>query len=58
MANMILDDEEEFNRMCDPCKIKSKEDKCPGCGGKKTTEFNPNFDMDRFEKMKKSGGDN
>lgn len=56
VINMVLDDEEEFNKLCSPCKVKSKESKCPGCGQNSIQEENPNFDMKRFEKLKNSSG--
>lgn len=61
MANMMLDEEEEFNKLCDTCKDKSKENKCSGCGKKaiKDEDVNPQFDDKKFEEMKKrSGGGN
>jgi hypothetical protein len=56
IANLNLDDEEEFNKLCTTCKSKSKEVKCNGCGKAKDQEVNPHFDNEYFEKLKKQHG--
>jgi hypothetical protein len=56
ITNMMVDDEEEFEKLCGKCKSDSKEPKCPGCGKSKDTYINPNFDEERFEKLKKMSG--
>lgn len=58
IINLILDDEEEFEKMCGKCKEESKIKKCITCGKKVEVEINPNFDDEYFEKLKKKyGGD-
>jgi hypothetical protein len=54
ITNMMLDDEEQYDKLCGKCKHDSKQVKCPGCGKSKVDEdVNPNFDDEHFEKLKK-----
>lgn len=58
LAQQLLDDEEELDRLCPACRARAEENRCPGCGapvGEPVRENNPNFDWARFEQMKKGG---
>lgn len=51
--NLVLDDEEDLDRMCPTCRAEAERDRCPVCGG--LTEqwgSNKNFDMARYEALK------
>ncbi len=56
-ANMSLDKEEEEANMCPDCLEDIKKHKCIICGKElqeaDTDNSNPNFDADRFEKLKR-----
>lgn len=53
IANITVDDEEEFEKLCSKCKNDSKQSKCSGCGKNKVDhDNNPNFDEEKFNKLK------
>lgn len=55
IANMTVDDEDEFEKLCDKCKANSENVKCAGCGDEQmhnARENNPNFDESKFDKYK------
>ncbi len=52
---MQLDREDEEKNMCPVCVEESKQKKCIKCGKNLDMfedEGNPNFDLDKFEKLK------
>ena len=58
--NLALDREEELARLCPACRERAEENRCPGCGapvGERVRESTPHFDWERFERMKRGGGD-
>lgn len=55
-VNLLLDEEEELDRLCPVCRAEAEKERCPVCGqetGTITQEENPAFDWSRFERMKK-----
>lgn len=54
LLQMILDGEEQLEKLCPSCRGKLGQEGCPVCG---TVTFgeNPNFDESRFEELKKHG---
>lgn len=55
-VNLLLDQEEEAQRLCPACRAAAEEERCPVCGrenGPVTRGENPAFDWARFARMKK-----
>jgi hypothetical protein len=55
VANISLDDDEEFEKLCGKCQSDADIKKCVGCGKEdfdNLSENNPNFDESIFEKYK------
>ena len=60
LANVILDREEELERLCPACRAQAMEEKCLRCG-RPAAEWgesggNPTFDPARFEQLKGGSG--
>lgn len=55
--HLMLDRQEQLERLCPHCREQLKEDRCSVCGGVMTGETgeNPHFDREKFEEMKKNG---
>lgn len=60
---MLLDEEEEFARLCPSCQVHGMEDRCVACGalvGEASACINENFDLDlfysRIQGTEKAGG--
>jgi hypothetical protein len=53
MVNMAVDNEEQLEKVCDPCQEKASEHRCISCNTLLNKEVNPNFDEALFEKLKK-----
>lgn len=54
---LMLDGEERKRKMCPACREKLEEHRCSCCGGRMENELgdNPQFDINRFEEMKRDG---
>lgn len=51
--NLVLDREEELDRMCPGCREQAEADVCPVCGESRGSwDCNDGFDWMRFEKLK------
>ncbi len=53
--HLLLDEEEELDRLCPTCRAQAQEDRCPVCGGvpgEHTAETNDAFDWDRFQALR------
>ena len=57
--NLVLDREEELNRLCPTCKQSAEQEICPVCGeSRESWGYSTGFDFERFERMKgESAGD-
>lgn len=56
IANMSIDNDEEYEAMCDKCKARGNVKRCVGCGTEEMESFefiNPNFDEERFKQLKR-----
>lgn len=56
LTHMVLDREEEMERLCPSCRAQVQEGLCPGCGRPiQAVEggINPNFDLERFGALRK-----
>lgn len=52
--NLLLDDEEELERLCPACRARAREERCPVCGGSVSAQGeNAAFDWSRFEAMRR-----
>ena len=60
LVQMILDREEELDRLCPECRSRAEEARCPACGRPAPRwgggAANPAFDLGRFEELKGGGG--
>lgn len=59
VANIVIDDEEAFDKLCGKCQSNSDKVRCTGCGSEameNSTENNPNFDESKFDNFKKVRG--
>ena len=56
LVNLLLDGEEERERLCPRCRSRAEEERCPVCGepagGPGESGINPAFDPERFERQK------
>lgn len=59
LVQMLLDREEELERLCPECRAQSAEACCPSCGRPASawgeSGSNSAFDPERFEKLKGGG---
>ena len=56
--NLVLDREEELDRLCLRCREKAEEDVCPVCGdSRESWGSNDRFDWARFEQLKGESAD-
>lgn len=57
--NLVLDREEELERLCPTCKQRAEQEICPVCGeSRESWGYSTGFDFERFERMKgESAGD-
>ena len=55
LANLLLDGEEELERLCPQCRARAEEARCPVCGQPAAAwgegGVNPAFDPARYERM-------
>lgn len=54
VLNLMLDDEEEFSRLCPSCRAEAERENCPVCGaptGAVSGGENASFDWARFEAL-------
>ena len=61
LVQMILDREEQLDRLCPECRVRAREERCPSCG-RPAGQWGegavyPAFDPGRFEKLKGGGGE-
>ena len=59
LVQMLLDREEELDRLCPECRSRAEEERCPSCG-RPVPQWgegaaNPAFDPRRFEELKGGG---
>ena len=56
VLNLMLDDEEELERLCPACRARAEEERCPVCGartGREREDRNLSFDPERFQRLKR-----
>lgn len=56
LTHMVLDREEELERLCPSCRIQAQQGLCPGCGRPVESvegAINPHFDPARFAALGK-----
>ena len=56
VLNLMLDDEEELERLCPACRARAEEERCPVCGartGRQREDRNLSFDPERFQRLKR-----
>ena len=54
--HLILDDEERLEQLCPACRAEAEKPHCPVCGmpvERGGSGINPDFDRQRFERMKR-----
>ena len=54
--NLMLDREEELDRLCPACRDRAEEARCAACGaplGEVLSGVNASFDGERFERLKR-----
>ncbi len=60
LSHMLLDREEELDRLCPECRELAEETRCPVCGGtaahRGEKTVNASFDEGRFTALKEGGG--
>ena len=56
-AHMILDEEAALETLCPQCRTRAPQSLCPICGqaALPAGDSNPNFDLTRFEAMRRGG---
>lgn len=55
LTHMVLDREEELERLCPSCRVQAQQRLCPGCGRPMSSlegGVNPNFDLARFAALR------
>ena len=59
LVHQLLDREEELEQLCPACRQRAEHAGCPSCGQPidrvQEGAVNPNFDADRFERLKEGG---
>lgn len=58
VLNMLLDEEEELDRLCPTCRAEAESGRCSVCGMPRAdmnAAYNENFDLAWFEQMKGGG---
>ena len=56
LLNLMLDEEEELDRLCPRCRAEAERERCPVCGAEKgsvTGGINAAFDPERFEALRR-----
>lgn len=54
--NLVLDGEEELNRLCPACRAEAERERCPVCGAAlDQCGQNLDFDQARYEALKEGG---
>lgn len=60
LANQLLDEELELERLCPSCRARAMEEHCPVCGRAAVDPgeemANSTFDWERFERLKGGNG--
>ncbi len=54
--NLMLDDEEQMDRLCPSCRSLAERGCCPSCGGEVRRSqggVNVSFDLEKFEQMRR-----
>lgn len=57
--NLMLDDQEELERLCPECRARALEERCPVCGvplALTEGSINGSFDQGAFERRKRGEG--
>ena len=57
-VNLLLDDEEELDRLCPACRARAEEERCADCGAPLASVEsgrNEGFDQARFEELCREG---
>ena len=52
--NLMLDREEELDRLCPACRARAEEERCPVCGapaGERSDGVNAAFDEERYRRL-------
>lgn len=60
LLNLMLDEEEQLNRLCPRCREEAEKERCPSCGaetGRTVGGVNAAFDPERFEKLRRGTGE-
>lgn len=55
LTNVLLDEEEELERLCPDCRTQALQPRCPVCGRRSEDEIgteNRSFDMERFRRLR------
>lgn len=56
--NLVLDREEELDRLCPQCRAEAEKTVCPVCGSpEEDWGYNAGFDRERFEELRERRGD-
>ena len=51
--NLVLDDEEELDRLCPACRAEAERERCPVCGSAaEDCGVNAGFDAERYAALK------
>ena len=56
LLNLMLDEEEELDRLCPRCREEAEKVRCPACGAemdRMAGGVNDAFDLERFEKLRR-----